>query len=216
MPDTTSSGSTRRVLNSLRFLPLCLQRSRSARTARRDSGSEARWSRASSASSFKPGARATQTKAVAPAIHIGEQATTGVAWNGVRQQALQIADSGFLQIRAAAIGMQCRPPFRRHAQQVTGGMQDGVHRGVAAGVDAVGDDSSFRARPNSWPGWARLLQEAAAEYPGVAAGRPDPLQTGRQDGSLGAFSRWSRRDRGVILPECPRGQCTHNNREENP
>ena len=98
---------------------------------------------------FEPRAGTSETKAVAPFIHVPHDPFAADTVDIVGQQDLQIADGRFFQVIASRVLIQTLAALVIHANHMTGFMQKRMHRGVGADVHAVSDDARLGIAPEA-------------------------------------------------------------------
>ncbi len=79
---------------------------------------------------LKPVARVAEPEAIAPGVHVRHQAISPDALDIVCKNKLQVTHCGFFQVVAARISIEAIAPLAIHAYDVTGLVQEGVHRRI--------------------------------------------------------------------------------------
>ena len=95
----------------------------------------------------KPERRAAESKAVPPGVHVAHESLAPDAGDFVGEQHLQVADGGLFQVVAAGVTVQFGATIGTHANRVTGLVQHGVQRRIAAREDTVPDDAGLLVTP---------------------------------------------------------------------
>jgi hypothetical protein len=96
---------------------------------------------------FEPGPRRAQAKRVAPGIHIGHDALAADARQGIAKDDLQIAGGIFLGLGIGGIGVDLHTPLQWRDDQMTGFVQERMHRRIATRVDVRTDHAGFGRTP---------------------------------------------------------------------
>jgi hypothetical protein len=81
---------------------------------------------------LKPVARVAEPEAIAPRVHVRHQPISPDALDAVSKNNLQETHRGFFQVVAARISIETIPALAVHAYDVTGLVQEGVHRRVGS------------------------------------------------------------------------------------
>lgn len=100
---------------------------------------------------FEPVPRVAEPETVAPGIHIQHQAIPPDPIDMVRQQDLQITYGRFLQVIATGVAIETISSLPIHANDVTGLMQERVHRRIRPHVDRTLHHPGFRVTPEAAP-----------------------------------------------------------------
>ena len=79
---------------------------------------------------LKPVARVAEPEAVAPGVHVRHQPISPDTLDVVSKNNLQVTHRGFFQVVAARISIEAIAALAVHAYDVTGLVQEGVHRRI--------------------------------------------------------------------------------------
>src|SRR5690606_22952230 len=96
---------------------------------------------------LEPSSCGTESKRIAPGIHVAPHAVTANTVELVRQENLQIANRVLFGEITAGIAKERAPPLPIHANDMSGLMENGMNGRVGAPIDLVEDQSRFAIAP---------------------------------------------------------------------
>jgi hypothetical protein len=96
---------------------------------------------------LEPGPGRAEPEGVTPGVHVGHDLLAADAGQGVAEQDLQITRRIFLGLRIRGIRVNPCASLRLGNDQMTGLVQQRMHRRVGACVDGFADDAGFRLAP---------------------------------------------------------------------
>lgn len=94
-----------------------------------------------------------EAKAVAPRIHVLQQPLATHALKITCENDLHVTHRRLFEVIAACVPIEMAAPFLRHAERMTGLVQQGMYRRVLAHIDRVADEARLAVAPETTCDW---------------------------------------------------------------